>query len=71
MDTSIITTFEWQRSYSTKATIVLILDYLGTFAFAISRIRLASGENTDLFGAYVIGLLTAVAEVQCVICSWG
>lgn len=59
MDTSIITTFEWQELLN-EGNIVLILDYLGTFAFAISGIRLASGENTDLFGAYVIGLLTAV-----------
>ncbi|MDN4754920.1 trimeric intracellular cation channel family protein [Porphyromonadaceae bacterium W3.11] len=38
----------------------LILDLIGTFAFAISGIRLASGKNIDLFGAFVIGLLTAV-----------
>lgn len=38
----------------------LILDLLGSFAFAISGIRLASGKNIDLFGAFVIGFLTAV-----------
>lgn len=38
----------------------LILDFIGTFAFAISGIRLASGKNIDLFGAFVIGMLTAV-----------
>tara|TARA_B100000795_G_scaffold81225_1_gene58453 strand:+ start:6921 stop:7565 length:645 start_codon:yes stop_codon:yes gene_type:complete len=37
-----------------------ILDFLGTFVFAISGIRLASGKNIDLFGAYVIGLITAI-----------
>lgn len=38
----------------------LILDYIGTFAFAISGIRLASGKNIDLFGAFMVGMLTAV-----------
>ena len=37
-----------------------ILDLLGTFAFAISGIRLAAGKNLDWFGAYVIGLVTAI-----------
>lgn len=36
------------------------LDFIGTFAFAISGIRLASNKNIDLFGALVVGLLTAV-----------
>ncbi len=35
-------------------------DYLGTFAFAISGIRLASAKQFDWFGAYVVGLVTAV-----------
>lgn len=43
-----------------ELNITLILDLLGTFAFAISGIRLASGKNIDLFGAYVIGLVTAI-----------
>ncbi len=37
-----------------------ILDFLGTFAFAISGIRLASGKQIDWFGAYIIGLVTAI-----------
>ncbi|MFY7653072.1 MAG: trimeric intracellular cation channel family protein [Chitinophagaceae bacterium] len=37
-----------------------ILDLLGTFAFAISGIRLASGKQMDWFGAYIIGLVTAI-----------
>lgn len=36
------------------------LDLLGTFAFAISGIRLASGKNIDWFGAYIVGLVTAI-----------
>lgn len=39
---------------------VTIIDYVGTFAFAISGIRLASAKNFDWFGAYVVGLVTAI-----------
>lgn len=39
---------------------IAIIDYLGTFAFAISGIRLASAKRFDWFGAYVVGLVTAV-----------
>ena len=31
-----------------------IIDYIGTFAFAISGIRLASAKRFDWFGAYVV-----------------
>jgi uncharacterized membrane protein YeiH len=37
-----------------------VLDLIGTFAFAISGIRLASGKNIDWFGAYIVGLVTAI-----------
>lgn len=37
-----------------------IIDYLGTFAFAISGIRLASAKRFDWFGAFIVGLATAV-----------
>ena len=37
-----------------------LLDLIGTFAFAISGIRLASGKQVDWFGAYIIGLVTAI-----------
>lgn len=36
------------------------LDFSGTFAFAISGIRRASGKRMDWFGAYIIGLVTAI-----------
>ncbi|MDP4269517.1 MAG: trimeric intracellular cation channel family protein [Bacteroidota bacterium] len=39
---------------------VTILDYIGTFAFAISGIRLAALKKFDWFGAYVVGLVTAI-----------
>ena len=37
-----------------------LLDLLGTFAFAISGIKLASRKQIDWFGAYIIGLATAI-----------
>ena len=37
-----------------------IIEFLGTFAFAISGIRLASAKQFDWFGAFVIGLVTSV-----------
>ena len=38
----------------------VLLDLLGTFAFAVSGIRMASGKQIDWFGAYIIGLVTAI-----------
>lgn len=37
-----------------------LLSLAGTFAFAISGIRIASGKQVDWFGAYLIGLTTAL-----------
>ena len=37
-----------------------IIDHLGTFAFAISGIRIAATKSFDWFGAYLIGLVTAI-----------
>jgi uncharacterized membrane protein YeiH len=37
-----------------------LLDFTGTFSFAVSGIRLASGKQIDWFGAYIIGLVTAI-----------
>lgn len=39
---------------------ITFCDYAGTFAFAISGIRLASAKQFDWFGAYVVGVVTAV-----------
>src|SRR5690606_33172423 len=50
-----------ERTNATLQTnITIILDLIGTFAFAISGIRLASGRQIDWFGAYIIGLVTAI-----------
>ena len=36
------------------------VEYIGTFAFAISGIRMAAQQRFDWFGAYVVGFITAV-----------
>lgn len=41
-------------------TLLQIIDFVGTFAFAISGIRLASAKKFDWFGAYVVGAATAI-----------
>lgn len=38
----------------------VIVEFVGTLAFAISGIRLASSKNFDWFGAYVVGMATAI-----------
>lgn len=43
-----------------EINLTLLFDLAGTFAFAISGIRLASGKQMDWFGAYIIGLVTAI-----------
>lgn len=43
-----------------EITFANVLDYIGTLAFAISGIRLASTKRFDWFGAYVVGLATAI-----------
>ncbi|MBQ8337172.1 MAG: trimeric intracellular cation channel family protein [Bacteroidaceae bacterium] len=47
---------DWFRNI----TFLQILDFIGTFAFAISGIRLASAKRFDWFGAYVVGAATAI-----------
>lgn len=37
-----------------------VIEVLGTCAFAISGIRLAAAKRFDWFGAYVVGLVTAI-----------
>ena len=39
---------------------LFIIEVIGTVAFAISGIRLAAYKNFDLFGAYTVGLVTAI-----------
>ena len=46
--------------YFDSINFIQIIEFLGTFAFAISGIRLASTRQMDWFGAFVIGFVTAV-----------
>lgn len=43
-----------------EETFLFIIEVLGTVAFAISGIRLAAAKNFDWFGAYIVGLVTAI-----------
>ena len=43
-----------------ESTFLFIIEVLGTIAFAISGIRLAATKNFDCFGAYTVGLVTAI-----------
>lgn len=43
-----------------ESTFIVIIEVLGTIAFAISGIRLAAAKRFDWFGAYVVGLVTAI-----------
>ncbi|MAO63419.1 MAG: hypothetical protein CL666_00310 [Balneola sp.] len=40
--------------------IIYLLDLIGTFVFAISGIRLAARTDMDVFGAAVVGFVTAI-----------
>ncbi len=46
--------------YIPEITLTQVFDFVGTVAFAISGIRLASAKRFDLFGAYVVGVTTAI-----------
>lgn len=42
------------------STLLFIIETVGTIAFAISGIRLAAAKHFDWFGAYIVGLVTAI-----------
>lgn len=46
--------------FTSELKLTIVFDWLGTVAFAISGVRLASGKDIDWFGAYIVGLVTAV-----------
>lgn len=46
-------------SFWKSVSFVDVIEFLGTFAFAISGIRLASAKRLDWFGAFVVGFVTA------------
>ncbi len=41
-------------------TSFVIIEFVGTMAFAISGIRMASAKRFDLFGALIVGMATAI-----------
>ena len=41
-------------------TFFLVLEFVGTFAFALSGVRLASAKQFDIFGAWIVGMATAI-----------
>lgn len=38
----------------------VVIEFIGTFAFALSGIRLASAKHFDVFGAWIVGMSTAI-----------
>ncbi|HJJ55689.1 MAG TPA: trimeric intracellular cation channel family protein [Methanocorpusculum sp.] len=38
----------------------VVIEFIGTFAFALSGIRLASAKRFDVFGAWIVGMATAI-----------
>lgn len=52
--------FLFENKDALEMLFLSIIDYLGAFAFAISGIRLASTKKFDLFGAFVVGVVTAI-----------
>ena len=45
---------------SLDTTFLFIIEVIGTIAFAISGIRLAAMKHFDIFGAYIVGPVTAI-----------
>lgn len=43
-----------------ESTFLFLIEVIGTIAFAISGIRLASVKRFDWFGTYTVGLVTAI-----------
>lgn len=38
----------------------VVIEFIGTFAFAISGVRLSSTKRFDIFGAWIVGMATAI-----------
>lgn len=43
-----------------ELTFLFVIEVIGTIAFAISGIRMAAAKHFDWFGAYTVGLVTAI-----------
>lgn len=54
-------TLHCENAYFMETSLLyIILDYIGSLAFAISGIRLAAARRFDLFGAFVVGMVTEI-----------
>lgn len=47
-------------AFSPKTSLMWVMEFVGTFAFAISGLRLAAAKNFDWYGAFVVGLAVAI-----------
>ena len=43
-----------------ESTFLFIIEILGTLAFGVSGVRLAAKKHFDWFGAYTLGVITAI-----------
>lgn len=56
----IIEVLEGMGSVLRIPTSFVAIEFVGTFAFALSGIRLASAKHFDIFGAWIVGMATAI-----------
>lgn len=59
-DLAISLTFGDKKSSLADFNLIDVINILGTLAFALSGIRMASRKEFDIFGAFVLGLVTAI-----------
>ena len=50
----------WTNNESMVNTVQQIIEFIGTFAFAISGIRQAAAKKFDWFGGFVCGFAVAI-----------
>ena len=48
------------EAFTPKTSLMWVMEFVGTFAFAISGLRLAAAKNFDWYGAFVVGLAVAI-----------
>ena len=51
---------DYEPQITEPSLILFVIEVLGTLAFAVSGIRLAARKRFDWFGAYTIGVITAI-----------
>ena len=48
------------EAFTPKTSLMWVMEFVGTFAFAISGLRLAAAKNFDWYGAFIVGLAVAI-----------